>query len=58
MAKPSKAPPPSDIEGVDRDRQPVDAPENSDPEVHDRANKERQRKKGRPPESASDDRSG
>ena len=55
MAKPSKTPPASDIDGVDQDRQPIDAPENSDPDMHDRAEKERKREKGRPPEPDGED---
>lgn len=50
MSKPPKAPPHSDLDGVNKDQAPVDRPENSDPEVHDRANKERARSKGWPAE--------
>lgn len=48
MAKPPKTPPHSDLEGVDRDRRPIDVPENSDPRNIERLTQEHKEAKGRP----------
>lgn len=49
MAKPPETPPNSDIEGVHRDRKPIDSPEHADPELRERLIEEEEEAKGRPP---------
>lgn len=48
MAKPPPATPASDVDGVHQDQRPIDVPENSDPELGRRLEKEQRESKGRP----------
>lgn len=48
MAKPPPTPPPSDIDGVHEDREPIDQPKNSDPDLQHRLKQEQDESKGKP----------
>lgn len=48
MPKPPKETPHSDLDGVNRDRRPIDAPENADPRQARRLKQEHEESKGRP----------